>query len=299
MLARDEAKCPPIPKAQSFRFGEVGKGLSTTYVVVTMFVLYCECLMLHVLDPDYHDVHGSGRDATCAVLLHLFLVLLLYSFAMACLAHPGPLPSQGWQLESDGQALQAARMERKKTGALRSCKWCASYKPDRTHHCRECNFCVLRLDHHCPWVYNCVGYRNHKYFVLVLFYATAELLVVITMLAHTLTVNAASHRSLSYFIIGLHGVLTAALLLLLVGGFLCFHLWLMFLAMTTLEFCEKACKNPRYDRKRYHQGLYNNVCAVLGPNPLLWLLPLSLPNGDGISWHPHQQEQSAKGKGEV
>eukprot|EP00971_Amphidinium_carterae_P021685 427840-Amphidinium_carterae.1 len=274
-------------------------GLSTTYVVVTMFVLYSECLLLYMLDCDFHKGHGSHGDTIYIVVLHLFLVLLLYSFAMACLAHPGPLPSHGWQLESDALALQVAKMERKKTGGPRTCKWCLVYKPDRAHHCRECNFCVLRLDHHCPWVYNCVGYRNHKYFLLVLFYATAELIMVITILAETLTINAASHQSISYFIFALHGVLTAAMLLLLVGGFLCFHLWLMFLAMTTLEFCEKACKNPRYDKKRYHQGLYSNVCAVLGPNPLFWLLPLSLPNGDGISWYPQAQQQVSKGRGEV
>lgn len=54
--------------------------------------------------------------------------------------------------------------------------------------------------------------------------------------------------------------------------------------MTTLEFCEKSMKMAGYDSSIYSKGVYENICAVLGPKPLFWFLPCSLPKGDGLTW---------------
>ncbi|EGF99808.1 uncharacterized protein MELLADRAFT_94100 [Melampsora larici-populina 98AG31] len=45
-------------------------------------------------------------------------------------------------------------------------------KPPRAHHCRICGVCWLKYDHHCPWINQCVGLHNERYFLLFLVYMT-------------------------------------------------------------------------------------------------------------------------------
>ena len=46
----------------------------------------------------------------------------------------------------------------------RFCNECFIFRPPRSAHCYECNTCVERFDHHCPWVGTCIGKNNYKYF---------------------------------------------------------------------------------------------------------------------------------------
>ncbi|XP_055353435.1 palmitoyltransferase ZDHHC3-like [Paramacrobiotus metropolitanus] len=45
------------------------------------------------------------------------------------------------------------------------CQRCDMFRPPRAHHCRICQGCIRKMDHHCPWINNCVGAYNQKYFL--------------------------------------------------------------------------------------------------------------------------------------
>lgn len=203
---------------------------------------------------------------------------------------PGSVPNvkedPQWQYPGnvDAAAVQTVEgMEVKRTGERRHCKWCAMYKPDRCHHCRVCRTCILKMDHHCPWIINCVGFNNYKYFYLLLLYSCISCwYMAFTMLRSVKNATEPTTEFTSMFLL-----FFCETMLLFMGTavtlFFLFHSWLVAQAMTTIEYCEKKIKpGVRFD-SQYNRGLYENFVAVLGPSIWLWLLPVGGPQGDGLN----------------
>ncbi|KAJ7704046.1 DHHC palmitoyltransferase-domain-containing protein [Mycena rosella] len=57
--------------------------------------------------------------------------------------------------ENDASAPPRGRFPPTTAALLRPHRW----------HCRVCGTCVLKFDHHYPWIEQCVGARNHKFFL--------------------------------------------------------------------------------------------------------------------------------------
>jgi hypothetical protein len=70
-------------------------------------------------------------------------------------------------------------------GDVNICLECKIIKPDRCHHCRRCDKCVLRMDHHCPYLNRCVGFKNQKYFTLFLIYIIIYIFFILLTTMHS------------------------------------------------------------------------------------------------------------------
>lgn len=135
------------------------------------------------------------------------------------------------------------------------CRTCHLRKPPRSKHCALCNRCVARFDHHCGWVGTCVGLYNNKHFLIFLalhcfivahgIVACAELIrakmqflisgkYVYTVTKEEITkfnfrIAFAAETTLCVLLV------VFALTFVMVGGFLVYHLSLVWRNVTTNE----------------------------------------------------------------
>ncbi|XP_036134063.1 palmitoyltransferase ZDHHC3-like [Molossus molossus] len=120
-------------------------------------------LLVEQLWPAQDAAYGWAHGA----LSHLLAFLALAAHLRTMLTDPGALP------EGSESSL----------GVTPRCPQCGAVPQPLAHHCFVCGRCIRRADHHCPWVNNCVGEDNRKYFVLFTLYTALAALHVLLLLA--------------------------------------------------------------------------------------------------------------------
>lgn len=210
--------------------------------------------------------HFSGNSGMAVMIVSI--VLTVYVLALLLLTSgrdPGiiprsdspPLPESNHSNLSIWQGL-SPRLPRTKdvvingiTVKVKYCDTCMHYRPPRCSHCSICDNCVDQFDHHCPWVGQCIGLRNYRFFFMFVFTATLLCLYVhgfcwvyikMIMNSEKTTIWKAMVKTPASIALIIYSFLS----LWFVGGLSVFHLYLI------------STNQSTYENFRYRYSLRNN-----------------------------------------
>ncbi|XP_042326480.1 palmitoyltransferase ZDHHC2 isoform X2 [Sceloporus undulatus] len=166
--------------------------------------------------------------------------------------------------------------------AIRYCDRCQLIKPDRCHHCSVCDKCILKMDHHCPWVNNCVGFSNYKFFLLFLAYSLLYcLFIVATDLQYFIRfwTNGLPDTQAKFHIMFLF--FAAAMFSVSLSSLFGYHCWLVSKNKSTLEAFRAPVFRRGTDKNGFSLGFSKNLKQVFGDEKKFWMLPIFTSQGDG------------------
>lgn len=265
----------------------------------------------YVIELCINNIDELGKQITYIILFHIFLLMFLWSYGMTIFTKPAKPTDEFYLEQADVYQIEIAQndtavklilekkgnqlplLTRTNTMLVRYCDKCKCIKPDRAHHCGTCQQCVLKMDHHCPWVNNCVGYSNYKYFILFLGYA----FIFCGYVAST---------SFEYFIEFWNEIknfqpgrfhllflfFVSTMFALSVFSLLAYHIYLIARNCTTLE----SFRSPVFqatgipDPNGFNLKMSENFKQIFGSNLLTAILPIKTHQVDGITF-PESDEQ--------
>ncbi|TDL22188.1 zf-DHHC-domain-containing protein [Rickenella mellea] len=191
-------------------------------------------------------LHSPWRFAQHIIIIYALTFLAFSSLMVCAIRDPGPVSSPK-DVQGDEEGLNA---ETSLTEALiappedeygapgKWCRKCWAPKPERTHHCSLCGRCVLKMDHHCPWIGSkCVGHWTYPAFLHFLLSVTLLSLYIFLVFSRIVWI-----AFVDPFLIdettAIHALFLAvmgAVFTLSIGSFFLYHVYLTSTNQTTLE----------------------------------------------------------------
>lgn len=265
-------------------------------IVYTVVYTFTNYFVLDFKSPTY--LSRKWIKLFLSIFFYLTAGMTVFCQTIAMVTHPGKINPARIKNKSKQISL--------KDNKVIFCKKCEKERPERSHHCSTCKQCVLKMDHHCPWIANCVGYNNQKAFYLFLFYATVGDLIAFICLLEKIIYDPSFIRMFffpsrrvnlegKYMIFEvlyvvkdplliIVGMILSCAMTLAIGILFTYQSYLMRYNMTSIEssmYSEKS-KNPYY-----FKSIIISFKSVLGMNiGYEWFLPGFKPNtyNDGYNY---------------
>ncbi|KAL6595428.1 hypothetical protein ACP70R_047768 [Stipagrostis hirtigluma subsp. patula] len=247
--------------------GRLILGPDAASLLITIFLIVCPAIVFCYQMKsklDHSNDHTSGRlhmHRVAFLIVILTTIMDLVFLFMTSARDPGIVarntrappdadeflgsntPSMDW---SSGRTPRM-RFRRAKdvivngfTVKVKFCETCLRYRLPRSSHCSICNNCVQKFDHHCPWLGQCIGLRNYRYFFL--FIATSTFLCILVFIFSWLDVYSQSEdngdsiwKALRKEAFSFALIIYTSIVVWFVGGLTVFHLYLIGTNQSTYE----------------------------------------------------------------
>ncbi|KAG5014432.1 hypothetical protein AAZX31_08G009700 [Glycine max] len=245
------------------------------FLIVLPVAMFCGMVARKLLDDFPHHTGWSIMAVLMALTLFVLITLVVTSAR-----DPGIVPRNAQPPQPDdhhgtdnsnNRQISLSRFPRTKdvilngiTLKVKYCDTCMLYRPLRASHCSVCDNCVERFDHHCPWVGQCIGLRNYRFYYMFVFSATLLCLYVHAFCwvyivkikdSEAISIWKAMSKTIASIVLIVYTFLCSWF----VGGLTIFHTYLISTNQSTYE----NFKN-RYDPQTnpYNRGMVNNFKEV-------------------------------------